>query len=292
MWSQALTIRSLCSGLGRGGKGLAPWCMAWYQGFLKNAQNRAVSALGRAREVFMARVEKKSAAGRKGSGPGRAGRKAVGKESVKKKKARAERINELLAEEYPEAGTALHHRNAYELLVATILSAQCTDERVNQVCEVLFVEAPDPKALDGMDQARLEEIIRPTGFYRNKAKHLKGTARALVERFGGAVPDSMEDLTSLPGVARKTANVVLGSFFGKPEGVVVDTHVRRLSGRLGLTESSDPVRIERDLMELLPREEWIGFSHRLVWHGRRVCKARKPRCSDCILAPLCPSAGR
>ncbi len=203
---------------------------------------------------------------------------------------KAAKINELLAEQYPDAGTALHHRSAFELLVATILSAQCTDERVNQVCEVLFVEAPDAAALHAMDPERLEEIIRPTGFYRNKARHLKGTAKALVERFDSRVPETMEELISLPGVARKTANVVLGSFFGKPEGVVVDTHVKRLSGRLGLTSSSDPVLIERDLMAILPREEWIAFSHRLVWHGRRVCKARKPQCDHCVLRSLCPWA--
>ncbi len=211
-------------------------------------------------------------------------------ERFEERRARAREIARLLGELYPEAGTALRHENPYQLLVATILSAQCTDERVNQVCEVLFQVAPDPESLDALSQEELEEIIRPTGFYKNKARHLKGTARALVERFGGRVPDTMEELTSLPGVARKTANVVLGSAFGKAEGVVVDTHVKRLAGRLGLTDSSDPKKIEQDLMELLDRSEWIPFSHRLIYHGRRVCKARKPACDRCRLAPLCPSA--
>ncbi len=244
--------------------------------------------------------------GRSREGPGKGGRRnsgatvdrarrrgsSVDDNLLEERKQRASKVVELLAKQYPRAGTALQHRNAFELLVATILSAQCTDERVNQVCKELFAEAPDAQSLKAMDQARLEELIRSTGFFRNKARHLKGTAEALVARFDGRVPDQMEDLTSLPGVARKTANVVLGSFFGRPEGVVVDTHVKRVAGRLGLTESSDPVRIERDLMAILPREEWIGFSHRLVWHGRLVCKARKPRCADCLLASVCPSVSQ
>ena len=235
-----------------------------------------------------AKAAKSARAGR--SAKAREGASSPAPEPFEQRRARALEIAKILAELYPDAGTALRHSNPYELLVATILSAQCTDERVNQVCEVLFEVAPDPKALDALPREKLEEIIRPTGFYKNKAKHLKGTAKALVERFGGRVPDTMEELTSLPGVARKTANVVLGSAFGKAEGVVVDTHVRRLAQRLGLTDSRDPVKIEQDLMALLPRSEWIPFSHRLIYHGRRVCKARKPMCGECALAHLCPSA--
>jgi len=209
--------------------------------------------------------------------------------SKQSKRTRAAAIVKRLAKEYPDATTALDHVDAYQLLVATILSAQCTDERVNQVTKVLFDRAPDAVRLHAMPVEEVETIIRSTGFYRNKAKSLKGTAKMLVETFDGRVPESMDALLRLPGVARKTANVVLGSAFGKAVGVVVDTHVRRVSGRLGLTEQQNPVKIEADLMDLLPRQEWIVFSHRLVWHGRRICKARKPRCDDCILADLCPS---
>jgi len=209
--------------------------------------------------------------------------------SKQSKRTRATAIVKRLAKEYPDATTALDHVDAYQLLVATILSAQCTDERVNQVTKVLFDRAPDAVRLHAMPVEEVETIIRSTGFYRNKAKSLKGTAKMLVETFDGRVPESMDALLRLPGVARKTANVVLGSAFGKAVGVVVDTHVRRVSGRLGLTEQQNPVKIEADLMDLLPRQEWIVFSHRLVWHGRRICKARKPRCDDCILADLCPS---
>ena len=175
--------------------------------------------------------------------------------------------------------------------MATILSAQSTDRMINTVTPALFKRYPDPAALAGADPAELEVMIHSTGFFRNKAKSLLGMARAVVERHGGEIPRTMAELVELPGVARKTGNVVLGSALGIHEGVVVDTHVTRLAGRLGLTRETDPVKIEQDLMKLLPREQWTPFAHRLIWHGRRVCFARKPDCEHCILAPVCPSAG-
>jgi endonuclease-3 len=196
----------------------------------------------------------------------------------------------LLAESYPDARCALRHSNALELLMATILSAQCTDVRVNLVTKDLFEKYRTAKDYAEADPKELEQAIRSTGFFRNKAKSIRGAAQMIVEKFGGKVPDTMEELLELPGVARKTANVVLGTWFGKASGVVVDTHVHRVSRRLGLTREDDPKKIEQDLMELLPEKEWIDFSHRVIWHGRKVCEARKPRCSECSLAPCCPSA--
>jgi endonuclease III len=196
-----------------------------------------------------------------------------------------------LTEKWPDAVVELDHRNAYQLLVATILSAQSTDKVINTITPAVFARYPDPAALATADPAELEPMIFSSGFYRNKAKHLIAMARGVVERHGGTVPDTMEGLVDLPGVARKTANVVLGSVFGKNEGVVVDTHVARLAPRLGLTAETDPVKIEQDLMRLLPRDQWSMFGHRLIWHGRRVCHAKKPDCEHCILAPHCPSAG-
>jgi endonuclease-3 len=196
-----------------------------------------------------------------------------------------------LAEQWPDATVELDHENAYQLLVATILAAQSTDKLINTVTPALFARYPDPTALARADQAELEAMIFSTGFYRMKAKHLIGMARRIVEHHGGEVPDTMAGLIDLPGVARKTANVVLGSALGKNEGIVVDTHVSRLAPRLGLTAHSDPVKIEQDLMRLVPRVQWSIFAHRLIWHGRRVCHARKPDCEHCTLAPLCPSAG-
>lgn len=190
---------------------------------------------------------------------------------------------------HPDAACALTHENPFELLVATILSAQCTDARVNQVTPVLFRKYPDPLAMSRAPQSDLEEIVRTTGFFRNKAKAIRGASQRIVEAYGGAVPRTMEELLSLPGVARKTANVVLGVGHGIAEGVVVDTHVERLSRRLGLTRRSKPVEIERDLMERIPREAWIEFAHLLIFHGRRVCVARKPRCEACAVFELCPS---
>jgi len=185
----------------------------------------------------------------------------------------------------------LDHGNAYHLLVATILAAQSTDKLINTVTPALFARYPDPAALAAADQGELEAMIFSTGFYRMKAKHLIGMARRIVEAHGGAVPDTMEGLVDLPGVARKTANVVLGSALGKNEGIVVDTHVSRLAPRLGLTRETEPVKIEQDLMRLVPRDQWSIFAHRLIWHGRRVCHAKKPDCEHCTLAPLCPSNG-
>ena len=211
------------------------------------------------------------------------------RESKAKKKLRTEEIIRRLHVEHPDAHCALDHRNAYELLVATILSAQCTDERVNQVTPALFEKYPDARTLAAAQQEQLELMIRPTGFFRNKAKSLLGMARAVVERHAGEVPNTMEALHELPGVGRKTANVVLGNAFGIDEGVVVDTHVRRVSQRLGLTKHDDPEKIEQDLIQLVPREERTDFSHLLIFHGRRVCVARKPKQDVCTLCELCPT---
>jgi endonuclease III len=205
----------------------------------------------------------------------------------------AARIEELLRrlhEAHPDAHCALHHRNPYELLIATILSAQCTDERVNMVTPELFERYPDAARMAGAEQEEIETLIKSTGFYRNKAKNILGAARRIVSEYGGEVPDTMDDLLSLPGVARKTANVVLGNAYGKATGVVVDTHVKRLANRLGLTQSDKPDKIEKDLMALVPQDQWIDVSHLLLFHGRRVCNARKPDCPACTLRELCPSA--
>jgi len=204
-----------------------------------------------------------------------------------------ERVAEILKrlrQAYPDARCALRHSNPLELLVATILSAQCTDERVNQVTLDLFQKYRSPEDYARADLAALEQDIRPTGFYRNKARHIQGAARMILDRFGGEVPQTMDELLQLPGVARKTANVVLGVAFGRAEGIVVDTHVRRLVNRLGLTKEQDPAKIEQDLMTIIPREDWIDFSHQLIWHGRQVCHARRPDCPHCPLNDLCPSA--
>lgn len=205
--------------------------------------------------------------------------------------ARAPRILKRLKREYPDAACALEHRDAFELLCATILSAQCTDARVNLVTPALFRAYPTPAALAGARQADVEEIIRPTGFFRNKARSLIGMAQALVAEHGGEVPRTMDQLRLLPGVGRKTANVILGNAYGINEGITVDTHVARLSHRLGLTRHSDPVKIEQDLMPLVPGDDWALVSHLLIFHGRRICVARRPRCPDCVLADLCPSSG-
>jgi endonuclease-3 len=192
---------------------------------------------------------------------------------------------------YPDAHCELDFRNAFELLVATILSAQCTDRRVNMVTPVLFARYPTPAALSAAKQEEVEEIIRSTGFFRNKAKSIIAMAGALVDRHGGEVPATIDELVRLPGVGRKTANVILGNAFGLAEGVVVDTHVARLAARLGLTSETDPVRIEQALMPLFPRERWTMLAHLLIWHGRRVCDARKPRCAECALVEICPRVG-
>jgi endonuclease III len=194
-----------------------------------------------------------------------------------------------LDEAYPTATCELKHENAFQLLISTILSAQTTDVRVNQVTEELFKKYPTSQALAYADPKEVEQIIRPTGFFRNKAKAIIGASKAIVENLGGQVPRTMEELLTLHGVARKTANVVLGTAFGIPSGIVVDTHVIRLSRRLDLTKHQDPKKIEEDLMRSIPKEKWIIFSHQLIWHGRRVCVARKPKCLECNLEPLCYS---
>ena len=195
-----------------------------------------------------------------------------------------------LKAEYPDARTELDWKNPLELLVATMLSAQTTDVQVNKVTQGLFAKYRTAEDYAHADPTELEEDIRPTGFYRNKARSLRNMADALVEEHGGEVPGTMQELVALPGVGRKTANVVLGNAFGVDEGIVVDTHVRRVSGRLGLTENKDPVKIEQDLMKVVPEEDWTVFSHLLILHGRRTCKARKPDCPNCILNDICPSA--
>lgn len=196
-----------------------------------------------------------------------------------------------LREAYPDAHCELDHRNAFELLCATILSAQCTDARVNLVTPALFARFPDAAALAAAPVAEVEGIVRSTGFYRAKAKALVGMAQALVARHGGAVPATLAELVPLPGVGRKTANVILGNAFGINEGIVVDTHVQRLSRRLGLTREPDPIGIEKELMPLFPQQDWALLSHLLIWHGRRTCFARKPECGRCVVADVCPSAG-
>jgi endonuclease-3 len=202
---------------------------------------------------------------------------------------RAESVHRLLGEEYPDAKCELDFRNPFELLIATVLSAQCTDVRVNQVTPALFAEFPDSSSLASAPRERLEVLIRPTGFYHAKAESILALSRGLAERFGGEVPATLEDLVSLRGVGRKTANVVLGNAFGIP-GLPVDTHVGRLARRLGLTTEEAPEAIERDLNALLDRGEWTAFSHRLIFHGRRCCSARKPECDRCPLTEICPSS--
>ncbi len=216
-------------------------------------------------------------------------RRAV-RETRAQKHARAAEILERLRPEYPAATTALRFHDPYELLVATILSAQCTDERVNQVTPALFRRYPTPLDLAHARRADLEQQIRSTGFFRNKTKSLLGMANAVVDRFAGVIPDSMEELVSLPGVGRKTANVVLGTAFGRNEGVVVDTHVTRLSRLLGLTRERDAVKIEQDLLKLYPRADWTVLSHTLILHGRAVCRAGRPRCEVCVLSDICPGS--
>ena len=188
---------------------------------------------------------------------------------------------------YPDVTCALEHQTPFQLLISTILSAQCTDERVNQVTKTLFPKYPTPEAFAYANPRELEIDIRPTGFFRNKTKSIMGAGRKIVEEFSGQVPRTMDELLSLPGVARKTANVVLGTAFGIAVGVVVDTHVLRLSRRLDLSKNDDPKKVELDLMGIIPKEKWISFSHQLIWHGRKVCNARKPKCADCNLEPVC-----
>jgi endonuclease-3 len=199
-----------------------------------------------------------------------------------------EKVVEALRRIYPGASLELVFHNPFQLLMAVILSAQCTDERVNQVTRLLFSKCPTPQDILALPQEELEEILRPTGFFRNKAKAIRGCCRELVERYGGRVPQSLEELVRLPGVGRKTAAMVLGNAFGIQEGIAVDTHVQRVAQRLGLTSAKTPEKIETDLMRLLPKDDWTWFSNALILHGRRVCKARKPSCGACALSPWCP----
>jgi endonuclease-3 len=219
-------------------------------------------------------------------------------ESMKKKsqlisqpaRRRALRIQQALANLYPDAHCALHYADPLQLLVATVLSAQCTDERVNKVTPALFDRFPDAEAYASADVAELERMIQSTGFFRNKARNIRACCQVLVEKHGGQVPHTMEELVPLPGVGRKTANVILGNAFGVP-GIPVDTHVGRLSRRMGLTEHDDPVKVESDLMALIPKEQWTMFGHRMIFHGRQVCHSRKPKCDLCVLKKICPMIG-
>lgn len=205
-------------------------------------------------------------------------------------KERVQKIVEILTKEYPNAKTALRHSNPLELLVATMLSAQSTDETVNKVTKTLFKKYQEADDYANADLDELECDIKPTGFYRNKAKYLKGAGQILVETFGSRVPDTMDELTMLPGVARKTANIVLSNAFGVIEGIAVDTHVQRLAKRLGLTHNKNPDKIEEDLMKLIPKNQWPKLADLLIFHGRLVCKARKPLCANCVVSSFCPSA--
>ena len=205
-------------------------------------------------------------------------------------KARAAEVNERLARRYPDAKCSLDFTTPFELLIATILAAQSTDARVNIVTKSLFRKYPSPHAFANASQVEMETDVKQTGFFRNKAKAVIACGKAIVERHGGEVPRTMDDLTALPGVGRKTANVVLGNAFHTPAGIVVDTHMTRVSGRLGLTANADPVKIEEDLVALLPKSEWTAFAHRIIDHGREICDARRPRCPECILNDICPSA--
>ena len=243
----------------------------------------------------MATKSKKRAAPRKKtdsakSKPARAGRKSRSAKLVRAAGTDPKRVAAILAkldEAYPNATCELKHENPFQLLISTILSAQCTDVRVNQVAETLYKKYPDAKAFAYATPSELEMEIRPTGFFRNKTKSVMGASKAILEKFGGQVPQTMEEILTLPGVARKTGNVVLGTAYGIASGVVVDTHVLRLSNRLDLTREEDPKKVEQDLMKIIPREKWIQFSHQVIWHGRRVCHARKPKCIECNLESLC-----
>jgi endonuclease III len=228
-----------------------------------------------------ARVKAKSA---KSSKPAKTAKPALAAGTDPK---RVAAILAKLDEAFPNATCELNHKNAFELLIATILSAQCTDVRVNQVTQTLFKKYPDAKAFAYATPSELEQEIRPTGFFRNKTKSVIGASKAILENFGGHVPRTMEEILTLPGVARKTANVVLGTAYGIPSGVVVDTHVQRIANRLDLTRNQDPKKIEQDLMQVIPKDKWIQFSHQIIWHGRRVCQARKPKCAECNMESLC-----
>ncbi len=245
----------------------------------------------------MATKSRKKLSAKKKTGPAKSKAAKPAKKAKAAKRAVAagidpQRVAAILAkldEAYPDATCELRHENAFQLLISTILSAQCTDVRVNQVAEMLYKKYPNPKAFAYATPSELEQDIRPTGFFRNKTKSVMGASKAIIEKFGGQVPRTMEEMLTLPGVARKTANVVLGTAYGIPSGIVVDTHVQRLANRLDLTRNEDPKKIEQDLMQVIPRDKWIKFSHQIIWHGRRVCQARKPKCVECNLEKLCYS---
>ena len=222
---------------------------------------------------------------------GSEGQKVRAKPGSKATPEQAAAVAQGLAKEYADAECALTHRNAFQLLIATILSAQCTDQRVNMVTPELFKKWPTPEDMAQAPVGELEKAIQSTGFFRNKAKNILGCCQKLVEQHGGLVPRTLNELVKLPGIGRKTANVVLGTAYGIPSGVVVDTHVTRLCYRLGLTKHTNAVKIEQDLIKLLPEKEWIDFSHRLIHHGRRICNARKPLCGECVLLAICPRIG-
>lgn len=211
--------------------------------------------------------------------------------SARERKKQATKVLRRLKADYPDAQCALVHDSPFELLIATILSAQCTDERVNIVTQELFAQLPTPADMAAAPIKKLEKLVQSTGFFRNKAKNIKACAQALVADHGGEVPQDLDILVNLPGIGRKTANVVLGTAFGIPTGVVVDTHVGRLSRRLSLTTETDAVKVERDLMDILPKKSWIDFSHRMIHHGRAICNARKPKCEVCSMRKFCPQVG-
>lgn len=211
---------------------------------------------------------------------------------MKPARERVRGIIKILRRVYPKTRTALRHKSAFELLVSTILSAQCTDERVNKIIPGLFKKYKGPRDFAHAKQTTLEKEIRSTGFYKNKTKSIIASSKKIVDEFGGKVPNSMEKLTTLPGVARKTANIVLSSSFHKAEGIAVDTHVKRLSERMGFSRNKDPNKIEKDLMDIVPRKDWLDFNYMLVNHGRRICMARKPLCAECPIRKLCPSANK
>ncbi|NNE99243.1 MAG: endonuclease III [Pyrinomonadaceae bacterium] len=207
------------------------------------------------------------------------------------KKKQAKEVIKRLKKAYPDAHCALNHTTPFELLIATILSAQCTDVRVNIVTADLFRKYPQPQDYVNASQEEIEQDIRTTGFFRNKAKNIRSTANKIIENFDGEVPTTMDELLTLDGVARKTANVVMGNAFGIASGVVVDTHVKRLSNRLGLTKETNPVKVEKDLSEIVPKKDWVMFPHWIIWHGRAICKARTPNCDECVLESICPKIG-
>ncbi len=253
----------------------------------RRAESRGVSREAKPTKSTVFRQPKPASAGKltKGKAKAAAAYKPVAPERIQE-------IIRRLDAAYPGATCALHHGNAWELLVATILSAQCTDVRVNMVTPELFRKYPTVQDFAALKPEQLEPDIKSTGFFRNKSKSVVGAAKQIISEFGGQVPDKMEQLLSLPGVARKTANVVLGTWFGKAEGVVVDTHVYRIARRLELTKENDPGKIEQDLMRVIPRENWIRFAHQLILHGRALCVARKPKCADCPLENICHAADK